>query len=97
MTGVSSLRLLFILAFTILAAPRTAVVDGFVGAGGSLLVARVNLSNALGRKRITERKEVLGMFFGGSSGAFPKLYDGWFKKTGQIQKDIIAGTKSALR
>lgn len=27
----------------------------------------------------------------------PKLYDGWFKKTQQIEKDIIAGAKSALR
>lgn len=37
------------------------------------------------------------MFFGGPSGGMPKLYDGWFKKTGQIQKDIVAGAKSALR
>lgn len=37
------------------------------------------------------------MFFGGSSGVFPKLYDGWFKKTGQIEKDMIAGAKSAFR
>ncbi|CAM9234552.1 unnamed protein product [Sphacelaria rigidula] len=39
------------------------------------------------------------MFFGGLSGAgaMPKLYDGWFKKTGQIQKDIVACTKSALK
>ena len=37
------------------------------------------------------------MFFGGSSGSMPKLYDGWFKKTQQIQKDIVAGAKSALR
>eukprot|EP00752_Nemacystus_decipiens_P009091 g8117.t1 len=37
------------------------------------------------------------MFFGGSSGTFPKLYDGWFKKTAQIEKDMIAGAKSALR
>lgn len=36
------------------------------------------------------------MFFG-PSGVFPKLYDGWFKKTGQIQKDMVAGAKSALR
>lgn len=27
----------------------------------------------------------------------PKLYDGWFKKTQQIQKDIVAGAKSAMR
>lgn len=37
------------------------------------------------------------MFFGGPSGAFPKLYDGWFKKTGQIQKDMVAGAQAALR
>lgn len=37
------------------------------------------------------------MFFGGPSGTMPKLYDGWFKKTQQIQKDIVAGAKSALR
>lgn len=37
------------------------------------------------------------MFFGGSGGVMPKLYDGWFKKTGQIQKDIVACTKSALK
>lgn len=37
------------------------------------------------------------MFFGGPSGSMPKLYDGWFKKTQQIQKDIVAGAKSALR
>lgn len=37
------------------------------------------------------------MFFGGSSGRFPVLYGGWFKKTGQIEKDIVAGAKSALR
>jgi len=36
------------------------------------------------------------MFFG-PSGVFPKLYDGWFKKTGQIQKDMVAGAKAALR
>ncbi|CAM9173274.1 unnamed protein product [Ectocarpus sp. 8 AP-2014] len=37
------------------------------------------------------------MFFGGPSGVMPKLYEGWFKKTGQIEKDIVAGAKSALR
>lgn len=37
------------------------------------------------------------MFFGGPSQEMPKLYDGWFKKTQQIQKDIVAGAKSALR
>lgn len=37
------------------------------------------------------------MFFGSSSGVMPKLYDGWFKKTGQIQKDIVACTKSVLK
>ncbi|CAM9475372.1 unnamed protein product [Discosporangium mesarthrocarpum] len=37
------------------------------------------------------------MFFGTTSGSMPKLYDGWFKKTGQIERDMIAGTKSALR
>ncbi|CAM9677463.1 unnamed protein product [Choristocarpus tenellus] len=44
------------------------------------------------------RTESVKMFFGGGGGAgMPKLYDGWFKKTGQIRKDMIAGAKSALR
>lgn len=47
--------------------------------------------------RVGERNPVLHMFFGGPSGTMPKLYDGWFKKTQQIQKDIVAGAKSALR
>ncbi|CAN0030726.1 unnamed protein product [Scytosiphon promiscuus] len=33
------------------------------------------------------------MFFGGPSQEMPKLYDGWFKKTQQIQKDIIFSRK----
>lgn len=37
------------------------------------------------------------MFFGGPTGVMPKLYDAWFKKTRQIEKDIVASAKSALR
>lgn len=44
-----------------------------------------------------KRARGVRMFFGGPSGVMPKLYDGWFKKTRQIEKDIVASAKSALR
>lgn len=86
-------------------ASRQAVVEGFVGSlvgsfGPRQLVQRAdNLqhgtsSSSPARARSVQQQQ---MFFGGSSGSMPKLYDGWFKKTQQIQKDIVAGAKSALR
>ena len=44
-----------------------------------------------------QRARGVRMFFGGPSGVMPKLYDAWFKKTRQIEKDIVASAKSALR
>lgn len=43
------------------------------------------------------REQAMIMFFGGSTGVMLKLYAGWFKKTGQIAKDILTCTKSALK
>lgn len=74
----------------VIAAARQSFVDGFAtsflssGSTGSRGDARNSASS-------------VHMFFGGPSGTMPKLYDGWFKKTQQIQKDIVAGAKSALR
>lgn len=73
----------------LLVSTHQAAVQGFAT---SFLPARQGASQQHWRSSSPVR-----MFFGGSTGVFPRLYDGWFKKTGQIEKDIIAGAKSALR
>lgn len=94
--------------FAALAARHVDMVHGFMITNGvSLLAVRRQVrydsattkiphawQHAQGTKASTATPR---MFFGGSSGSMPKLYDGWFKKTGQIQKDIVAGVKGALR
>lgn len=77
----------------VMAATRQAAVQGFAT---SFLPARQHAQQSATAPAVQHSTSVR-MFFGGSSGTFPKLYDGWFKKTGQIEKDMIAGAKSALR
>ena len=75
-------------------ATRQTAVQGFAT---SFLPTTQSASQQHLQQQSTSPSTSVRMFFGGSSGAFPKLYDGWFKKTGQIEKDMIAGAKSALR
>ena len=77
---------------------RQSMVESFVGSFvGSFAPQQVHRVDHLQHGTSCSSPRSMEMFFGGSSGSMPKLYDGWFKKTQQIQKDIVAGAKSALR
>lgn len=79
---------------------RQPIVEGFASSFvGSFAPQQVHRVDHLqqGTSSSSSQQRSMKMFFGGPSGSMPKLYDGWFKKTQQIQKDIVAGAKSAMR
>lgn len=81
-----------------LAARHAAVVEGFATPFLPLHQADRRQGTSRTTATTTAAGRSMNMFFGGSSGGtMPKLYDGWYKKTQQIQKDIVTGAKSALR
>lgn len=96
MAGLSYGRVLLVAYAVLLLGPH-AFVNGFVGGPAFRSIAHLSQAELTSQRRDVGCGVMPRMFFGGTSGSMPKLYDGWFKKTGQIQKDIVETTKSALR